>query len=103
LDRQRNATSSTLIQQLLKHYGAEGLQVPYTIEDFLEDVKKETLEECTVEERLAGLTPQQIVQALSPQIFVQVLSAEDRLKGLSPEQVEDYLKKLKGVTGNDQP
>jgi hypothetical protein len=121
--RQRDATSSTLIQQLLKHYGAEGLQVPYTIEDFLEDVKKETLEECTVEERLAGLTPQQIVQVLpsrelaqamptevrlegispqdrlkgiSPEDRLIGLSAEDRLQGLSPEQVEDYLKRLKG-------
>ena len=51
--------------------------MPYTVEDYKKDLKREILESSSPEERLNGLSP------------------EDLLRGLSRTQIEAYLEKLR--------
>jgi hypothetical protein len=55
----------------------EGVAMPYTMEDFRRDYVKEHLSQWTPEERLAGL------------------SVEEILERLPPEEIENYLKRRK--------
>lgn len=80
--QQRSDETNTLLERLFKRYQGEGLTMPYTMDDFRRDYRKEILDELTPEERLAGLSREEIAKALSP---------EERLKGLSDKQIEDYL------------
>ena len=74
--RVHSAEMSTIVNHLFVAYRAEGLNMPYTIEDFRREIMREHLHELTPEERLAGLP------------------AEEILKRISPEQIEAYLKHL---------
>ena len=51
--------------------------MPYTVEDYRKDLKREVLESSSPEERLKGLSP------------------EDLLRRLSRTQIEAYLEKLR--------
>jgi hypothetical protein len=66
--RQRSKDTSTLLRQLLQSYEGEGIAMPYTMEDFRRDYVKEHLQQ---------------------------LSPEERLEGLSVEEIENYLRKLR--------
>ena len=101
--QRRSPDSSTLIEELLKHYQKEGVSVPYTMEDFRRDFKKEFVEELTLEERLAGLDPEAVARSLPPEKRLKGLPPEERLKGLTPEQIEAYLKKLRGEKPGSEP
>ena len=74
-----------VFNQLLEKYALEGIEMPYTIEQFHRDYIKshidllepeEVLDKFKLEDRLKGLNP------------------EDRLKGLDPVDIEKYLSKL---------
>jgi hypothetical protein len=69
--------TGSIINQLFKGYRREGLNMPYTMDDFMKDVVREHLDLLPPEERLAGL------------------KVEERLAGLSPEQIEAYLQRLR--------
>jgi hypothetical protein len=93
---------SSLLNQLLGHYGLEGMAMPYTMEDFERDAAEEFVRKMTLEQRLAGLSLEQRLQGLSlEQILqglpleqvLQGLSLEQRLAGLSPAEIQEYLKK----------
>ena len=75
--RQRIATTSTVLNQLLGNYRQEGVTMPYTIADFEKDYVREHIKSLTAEERVEGL------------------SLEERLLDKTPEQIERYLRKLK--------
>jgi hypothetical protein len=77
--RQHSEKTSALLDQLFKRFSGEGLAMPYTMKDFELDYMKEHLPE---------LTPQQRAEVL------QALPPEERLAGLTPEQVRQYLDKL---------
>lgn len=64
---QRSEDTSTVLHQLFKGYQREGIDVPYTMADFKRDFIKENLD---------------------------VLSPEERLKGMSREEIARYLAKL---------
>jgi hypothetical protein len=53
--RQRSPDTSSLILQLIQGYEAEGIAMPYTIEDFRRDYAKEHFKDLTPEERLEAL------------------------------------------------
>jgi hypothetical protein len=72
--RRRSAETSTLLHQLFQGYQGEGIAMPYTMADFKRDFTKE---------------------------FLKKLTPEERLEGLSPEEIERFLKKLK--TGRSSP
>jgi hypothetical protein len=70
------------LQRLFEGYQREGLVMPYTMDDFRRDYVKEHFKDLTAEERqeaLRGLTP------------------AERLQGLPPEVIEEYLNKLKAA------
>jgi hypothetical protein len=66
--RQHSTETSTLLYRLLEQYQREGLNMPYTMKDFLKEFTLEHLNDLTPEQRVAGL------------------SLEDRLAGLSTEE-----------------
>jgi len=77
---------STAMSDLLRMYETERIiAMPYTIEDYRNEIKQRALKILTPEERLRGLPPEEIFKAFP---------AEERLKGLSPEEIRAYLKKL---------
>jgi hypothetical protein len=84
--RLQSADLSATVAQLFEDYKVEGLDVPYTREDFRRDFLREHMHELTAEERLAGLQAKDLLAHLSP---------EERLAGLSAEQIEAYLKGLR--------
>ena len=98
-DQQRIATAfqrlqprlqsySSLVNQLLKYYGLEGIPMPYTMAEFEREVAQKVLKKLTPEQRLEGLSP------------------EDRLQGLSAEElaeIESYLKKQKTAQEKTSP
>jgi hypothetical protein len=79
---------SSLVNQLLKYYGLEGIPMPYTMEDLKREVAQDVLKELTREQRLEGLSP------------------EELLSHLPLVEIEAYLKKHKAAqdkTSPDQP
>jgi len=84
--QQHSAETSTLLNKLLKGYQHEGLNMPYTMEDFRKEYRQELMDEATPEERLRGLTPDQILP---------LLTLDQRLQGLSRDEIEEYLRKHK--------
>jgi hypothetical protein len=62
--RQRSAETSTLLYRLFEQYRKEGVQMPYTMEEFIRDFTKEFLKDLTPEQLLAGLSPEQRAELL---------------------------------------
>jgi len=112
--RQRSRDTNTLVGSLLDRYEKEGLPMPYTMEDFRREAKKDALmaltpderleglapakllEKLTPEERLEGLPPEKLLEKLPPEKRLEGLSLEQRLKGLPPDEIEDFLKRNTG-------
>jgi hypothetical protein len=76
---------STVLNTLFDNYNLEGFPVSYTMKDFQKDYVKNHLGLLSPDDRLKGLSPDEVLQQFSP---------DDRLKGLSPEEIKLYLKKL---------
>ena len=76
--RIRSPETSTLVADLFADYRVEGLTMPVNKEEFMQRAKKRILQDCTDEERLEGISPEQMRARLTP---------EERLEGLTPEQV----------------
>jgi hypothetical protein len=83
--------TSRLLMQLFQGFQAEGVGMPFTMEDFDRQFAREHFQRLSPEQRqeaLRTLTPedrQELLQALPP---------EERLAGLSPEQIQQYLDRL---------
>ena len=93
-----------LLNPLIKMYGKQGVNMPYTLEEAVKECVRDTLESLPPAERLRGLPLSEVVQYFSPADVVKPLSTEERLSGLSlpevfkhfpPEDIEEYLAKLK--------
>ncbi len=82
----RSEYTSTILKQLFAQYKQEGIDMPYTMENFIHDVALEHLSELTIDERLQGLPAEEIAQRLP---------LEERLKGLPAEELEAYLEKMR--------
>ncbi len=91
---------SSLLNDLLAHYGVEGIAMPYTMEDYERDAEERFLNRLTPEQMLAQLSPEQMLARLSPEQMLARLSPEQMLARLSPEQrleglsVEQLLSRL---------
>jgi hypothetical protein len=77
--RRRSEETSLLLRQLFERLRQEDLAMSYTMEDFKRDYVKEHFPQLTPEEQA------EVLQALPP---------EQRLAGLSAEQIRQYLDKL---------
>lgn len=106
----RHREASTMLNQVLRWYQQEGMDMPYTMEDFKRDVKEQLLKELTPEERLKGLPPEERLKGLPPEERLKGLPAEERLKDLSSdevlkhfkiEEIEAYLDKLRRQTESE--
>ena len=74
---------NTIINEMFDKYNLEGINMPYTLQDFRKDYVRAALDSLTVEERLAGLPPEQVLPHYKP---------EERLVGLRPEGILAGLK-----------
>ncbi|MCP4353502.1 MAG: hypothetical protein GY795_49260 [Desulfobacterales bacterium] len=74
------------INQLLIKYRAGGINMPYTVEDYRNELERNVLK---------SLTPEKILEKFPLDELLKKASPEDRLKGLSPEEIEAYLDKIK--------
>jgi hypothetical protein len=81
--RQRSATTSSLLYQLFEGYQREGIVMPYTMEEFLREFGLEHMKDFTPQERLKGLTVDEIVEALKPEVIDQL---RDKLGDRPPDQ-----------------
>jgi hypothetical protein len=89
--RRRSQDTSALLRQLFERFRGEGIAMSYTMEDFRRQYAKEHFAELTPEEQREAL------EALPPEKLQEVLQAlppEERLAGLSPEQIQQYLNQL---------
>jgi hypothetical protein len=108
--RWRRPDGSTVINELYQNYKIEGIDMPYTWEDYLKEKEQERLKwlkSLSPETRLKGLSKKDILKLLSIEDrleglsaesrkeLLKLLSIEDRLEGLSAEEIEAYLKKLR--------
>lgn len=110
------AKLGSIINQLFKFYKIEEVIVAYTVEDYVKDYIEDNLdllnpekilEKFSTEERLIGLSTQERLTGLSAEeifqkfsaqerlIGLSTLSIEERLEGLSEEELERYLTKVK--------
>jgi len=110
--------TSTVLNQLFAKYQLEGIDMPYTMENFKHDVALEHLSSLTLDERLQnlpneevaqrlslderlqGLPVDEVVKSLPPEKVAQSLSPEVRLKGISAEEIEFYLEQIKANKSN---
>ncbi len=91
----RVAEPSTIIDQLIKMYGKEGIKMAYTMEDFKKDYIRENLGELEPEERLKGLPVEERLKGVPAEERLKGLDAKEILKWLSPDIIEDYLDMIK--------
>lgn len=80
-----DASTSNLVNRLFIYYGLEGIEMPYTLEDYRRDTFKEFLDHSTEEQR------EEFAKKLPAEKLRQLLPPEERLKGVS---VEDLLRLL---------
>ncbi len=86
---------STAMSDLLRIYKTERIiAMPYTIEDYRNEIKQRALKILTPEEILKTFSAQEIIRGLPAEERLRGLPAEERLRGLSPEEIKAYLKKL---------
>jgi len=95
---------STAMNDLLRIYATERIiAMPYTIEDYRNEIKQRALKMMTPEEVLKAFSVQEIIRGLPAEERLRGLPAEERLRGLpaeerlrglSPEEIRAYLKKL---------
>ena len=90
----RSDETSTLLDRLFQQYQREGLNMPYTMEEFRRDYLREHVRELTLKERVAGASPEEIRALLPPKERVAGLSAAELLAVLSPEEREALRKQL---------
>jgi hypothetical protein len=77
--RRRSDDTSALLTQLFEGLQAEGVAMPFTMEDFRRQFLRESLQRLTPKERA------KVLKAIPP---------EERLEGLSAEQIREYLDRL---------
>jgi len=88
-----------LIVSLNQYYRQEGIEMPYTIEDYNRDAIKLLghdyfLRAMTPEQRLQGLDPEQRLQGLTPEQRIRGLEVEQLLQGLGPDELNALKKKI---------
>jgi len=90
--RWRTNDLSTVRNQLFESYQMEGIDMPYTVEDYKKELEVEMRKKI-----LARLTVEEVLEALPTEEILKALPTEEILKRLSKEEIEAYLKKLSAV------
>lgn len=66
--------------------------MPYTVEDYKRDYVREHIHKLPLEDRLKGISPDDILKHISPSELIDAL--DKRLKNLSEQEKKLLLKKL---------
>jgi hypothetical protein len=82
--RKQSDQTSSIVGQLFEGYRREGLPMPYTMQDFIQEYVRDHLDRLTAEDRKDFVRK-----------HLDELPAEDLLAALSPEQIEAYLRRLR--------
>jgi hypothetical protein len=102
---------------MLAKYRAEGIiDMPYTLEDYRNELERNVLSSLTPEKILERFPLDELLKKASPEKILERfpldellkkaspeerlkglkgVPAEEKLKGVSPEEIENYLRKLK--------
>jgi hypothetical protein len=92
-----------LLNELLGNYGLEGMNMPYTMEDFEREVEEKVLKKMSPEKLLRRLSPEQRLEGLSSEQRLEGLSSEQLLSHVPLEEIETFLKKLKAKIATEPP
>jgi len=84
----KSPETSTIMRRLSTQYHLEGFPMPYTLEDYLEEVIPEILEDLTPEKR------REVMQRIPVDERLEGLSAKDRMIGLSPDEIRQALAEI---------
>jgi hypothetical protein len=80
---------SGIVNKLFNKYESEGVIMPYTMEDFQKEIKEEVMGSLTDEDI------DRFLKKLTLEDRLKGLSSEDLLKMLTPKEIEAYLRKIK--------
>jgi len=89
---------SSIMNHLFQKYNMEGMTMPYTVDDYLKENKEEMFKYLTQEDIdriLKGLKPEDRLKGLTTEEVFKRFKPEDLLKRLSLKEIEEYLKKIK--------
>jgi hypothetical protein len=92
--RLRSNQTSSLLYRLFEQYQKEGLQMSYTMADFIKEFTLEHLNELTPQQRVAGLSPEEIRAVVPP---------EKLLEGLSPEELAALVQRIQAGGSGTAP
>jgi len=87
-----------LLNQLYQLYLKGGVKMSYTFEEFHRDYTMPFIKSVPFEMRLEGMPPEERLKGLSTDDVFKQFTPEERLKGLSTEEIEAYLLKLKKMS-----
>lgn len=91
---QSDSEINTIMNELLKKYQAEGIHMPYTLDDYRKEYVRGGLHLLTPEEVLTRYEPQQRLAGLALEERLAGLDAKDILAGLSAKDREWFAKAL---------
>ncbi len=74
---------STMLIQVFEKYRLEGAEMPKTNEE----IRREFFQSFTVKDRLAGMSPDEVLKEFTPQERLRDLSPQERLRDLSPTEL----------------
>ncbi len=83
-----------MLEQLLKLYQQEGIEMPYTLEQACLECARHTLASMPPTERLKGLSLPEIIQQFSPNEVIKQFSPNEVFKQFSPQVIKEYLAEL---------
>jgi hypothetical protein len=102
--RFRSNDSKELLTALYLTYRLELPEMAYTMEQFVRETHQDILQHMTLEERLHGLAPEDVLKCFGPEERLRGLAPEERLRGLAPEDVLRRFgpeERLRGLSSSD--
>jgi len=93
---QADSEMNTIMNQLLNKYQAEGIHMPYTLQDYRKEYVRGGLHLLTPEEVVTYYEPQQLLSSFAPEERMSGLDAKERLSGLDTKDI------LAGLSAKDR-
>ena len=90
IDQQKfNTRDTPVVNKIIELYKLEGVTMPYTEEQFLEDYKRSIFSRMLPHERLEGLRPEEVLASFKPEEILGNFKPRERLQGLKPDQLKE--------------
>ncbi len=91
---QMKTNPSSAVNLLYEYYQSEGLEMPYTMEQFQKEVAQNHLRFLTAQEILKQIPQEEFIKQIPKEELVKQIPKEDFLKHLSKEEIIAYLQQL---------